>query len=66
VDIVLALGGPEAASSLIRKRQWKPSEYSEWLYRLAERLFQPALWAALSILRVFPRVERNSAQLAVF
>ena len=26
VDILLALGGPETASALIRKRQWRPSE----------------------------------------
>jgi hypothetical protein len=43
VDILLALGGPETASPLIRKRQWRPSEYGEWLYRRAGRLFQPAL-----------------------
>jgi hypothetical protein len=43
VDLLLALGGPETASPLIRKPQWRLSEYGERLYRLAERLFQPAL-----------------------
>ena len=67
VDIVLAIGGPETAT-LIRKRQWRPSEYGEWLYRLAERLFQPALCMGgpFNFKGFPPSGERNSAELAVF
>lgn len=53
---------------LIRKRQWTPSEYGEWLYRLAERLFQPALCMGgpFNFKGFPPSGERNSAELAVF
>jgi hypothetical protein len=66
VDILLTLNGPETASSLIQKRQWRPSAYGEWLYRLY-RLAEAALKGGPFNLRVFPRVVRkNSAELAVF
>lgn len=46
---------------LIRKRQWTPSEYGEWLYRLAEHLFQPALCMGGPFnFKGFPPVERET------
>ena len=56
-------------TSGFRKRQWRPSEDGEWLYRLAERLFQPALFrigGPFNCKGFPPSGERNSAELAVF